>query len=166
MVVMLDVVRILDPVAGEELTAVMARTDPNEALARRAAPIAVMPDIAVTHGIPVAGDPNEIGARSRGTHVNDTRRRRRPDNDADADGGVSGGRRRRFVVGDFLFALRLILCILRVAGLSIALPTLLRIALRRRCVAVAGCGRSGIGAGNVKDQLGFGPENDFFLAGA
>ena len=74
------------PVAAVEAAAFVAWADPVRAGVRRTSPIAAMPNVVVVHGIPVAFDPNKLGARANRNDIM-PRRRRRPNLDSDGDLG-------------------------------------------------------------------------------
>ena len=80
--IMLDAAMIAVPVAGEIFVTVMMRNDPVRAHVRRSSPIAVMPPVMPTHGIPIAFHPDIIRARPRRLHVNYARARRWSDSDS------------------------------------------------------------------------------------
>ena len=81
-VAMLEVAVVAVPVASVVAAMFMARPDPVRADIRRATPIAAMPAVMSFDGIPVAFDPNEVGARADWNCV-DSRRRRSSNYDSD-----------------------------------------------------------------------------------
>jgi hypothetical protein len=91
-VVVLDAAVLAFPIAGEEALTVVTRAYPASALIGRASPIAAMPAIVATYGIPVAIDPEEPGAGADGTNGNDARRGRGTDYDSDRNLSESCGR--------------------------------------------------------------------------
>ena len=73
------------PITGIEPLAIMARADPTGAFIRRPAPIAFMPAIVSSGGIPVAANPDEFGSGLRGDDGDNARRGRRANTDANRD---------------------------------------------------------------------------------
>jgi hypothetical protein len=84
MVVFETTVRAI-PITGIEPLAIMARADPTGAFIRRPAPIAFMPAIVSSGGIPVAANPDEFGSGLRGDDGDNARRGRRANADANRD---------------------------------------------------------------------------------
>jgi hypothetical protein len=82
-VVMVQTAVIAIPIAGEIAFAVMVRDDPARAGVGRARPVAVVPAIVPSVGIPVAFDPDEILPWAAGNHGDHAGRRGRADLDAD-----------------------------------------------------------------------------------
>src|SRR5689334_7460033 len=87
-VVTIPIVRVTDagvlafPVALEPLAIFMTRTDPARSGVRSPCPVALVPDIAVVHGIPVAIHPGVAGAWSHRANRDHARRRWRPNPDS------------------------------------------------------------------------------------
>ena len=77
------------PVTDEIALAIVMRSDPTSALIRRPRPIALVPFVMVSHWIPVALDPNKLGARSLRRYRNNARRWRSTNADSDGDLCVS-----------------------------------------------------------------------------
>jgi hypothetical protein len=73
------------PITGIEPLAIMARADPTRAFIRRPAPIAFMPAIVPSDGIPVAANPDEFGSGLRGDDSDNARRGRRANTDTNRD---------------------------------------------------------------------------------
>jgi hypothetical protein len=91
-VVMIETAVVSVPVADVILAAFVSRPNPARSCIRRTRPIAIMPFIVVSDRIPIAVDPNEIGARGARNDTHDARRRRRADTDSNGNLGP-GGRR-------------------------------------------------------------------------
>src|ERR1700739_1705554 len=77
------------PITGIEPLAIMAWADPTRALIRRPAPVASMPAIVSSDRIPVAANPDELGAGLRGDDGDNARFGRRAN--ADANRALRGG---------------------------------------------------------------------------
>lgn len=84
-VIVFDAAMVAIPVSGEELLAIVTRSDPAGAFIRRTRPIARVPAIAAVHGVLITVYPNVTGTWSCGTDHNDPRRRRRSDANAYAN---------------------------------------------------------------------------------
>jgi hypothetical protein len=82
-VVVLDAAVLAFPIAAVEALTVVTRAYPASALVGRARPIAAMPTIVAANGIPVAIDPEELGAGADRANGNDARRGRGTDYDSD-----------------------------------------------------------------------------------
>src|SRR5689334_12334790 len=80
------------PVAIEPTFAVMMRHHPTCTGVRRAGPVALVPTIAITVGIPIAVDPNVFRARRHRPNRHYTRRGRRANPDSHGDLRGSGTR--------------------------------------------------------------------------
>ncbi len=78
------------PVAFKVLLALVTRAKPPAAFVRRTSPVAVMPRISRSVGIPVAFDKNVSGSRTSGLNPNYARGRRRSDSDAYVKIGSKG----------------------------------------------------------------------------
>src|SRR5438132_9736504 len=85
MMVVLHPAALTLPVAVIEALSIVARSHPASGRVYRAAPIAVMPLIVVTYGIPVAVHPGEFRTRTSRENANDSRWRRA---DSDSDGNL------------------------------------------------------------------------------
>jgi hypothetical protein len=70
------------PIAVVEPLSVMVRPHPASAFIWRAAPIALMPLVVVSHGIPIALDPNELRSRTVRHNTHHARRWRRANSDS------------------------------------------------------------------------------------
>jgi hypothetical protein len=81
--IVLDAAVLAFPIAAEEALTVVTRAYPASALVGRASPIAAMPAIVATNGIPVAIDPEELRAGADRANSNDARRGRGTDYDSD-----------------------------------------------------------------------------------
>jgi hypothetical protein len=92
MVVMLEMAAIAVPVACVIPAAFMARTDPAGSRVWRARPIAPMPSVMPSVGIPVAVNPDKLRPRTWRKHANHAWGRWRPD--ADSNGNLSRERQR------------------------------------------------------------------------
>jgi len=79
--VMLDAAMRAFPIAVIEPLSIVARADPASAFVGWLAPIAFMPAIVASGGIPVAADPDEFGSGLCGNHCDDTRFGRRTNTD-------------------------------------------------------------------------------------
>jgi len=77
------------PVAGEVLLPIMVRSDPVSAFVRRPRPIALMPFVVRSYGVPIALNPDEIRPRTPGKHGHDSGRRRCANPDPDGDLRIS-----------------------------------------------------------------------------
>jgi len=77
------------PIAGKELAAVVARTDPAGAEIRGSGPVSGMPPVAARDRIPVPVDPDIFGSRSPRHHAHDARRWRGTDSNTDGHLGAS-----------------------------------------------------------------------------
>jgi hypothetical protein len=82
-VVVLDAAVLAFPIAAVEALTVVTRAYPTSALVGRASPVAAMPTIVAAYGIPVAFDPEELGAGADRANGNDPRRGRGTDYDSD-----------------------------------------------------------------------------------
>src|SRR5690348_13783534 len=82
------------PIPGEIPLAVMMGPNPDGAFEGRTGPVALVPAVAMSDGIPIALNPNETGARSVRLDVHDGRRRgRRANLNADRNIRREGGAR-------------------------------------------------------------------------
>jgi hypothetical protein len=88
MVVMVKAAVIAVPIAGVILAAFMARSYPMRSLVWRPCPIAGVPFVMPSDGIPVALNPYKIRPWTSRNYTNYARRRRIPD--ADSNGNLSG----------------------------------------------------------------------------
>lgn len=82
-VVVFDAAVLAFPIAAVEALTIVTRAYPASALVGRASPIAAMPTIVATYGIPVAVDPEELRAGADGANSNDAGRGRGTDYDSD-----------------------------------------------------------------------------------
>jgi hypothetical protein len=82
-VVVLDAAMSSVPVARIELLTIVVRPYPMRSFIGWTCPVAVMPPIVVSDGIPIAFDPHEFRSRSRRHHMNDARPWRRSDPDSE-----------------------------------------------------------------------------------
>jgi hypothetical protein len=80
-VVMLPPATITLPITGEVSFSIIMRTYPVSTGVRRTRPIALVPFVMTPHRIPIALDPDEVGARTH-RHGNHSRRRRSSDPDS------------------------------------------------------------------------------------
>jgi hypothetical protein len=83
-VVMLEAAARAVPISDVELSAFVTRADPVSSRVGWASPIAAVPNVAATYGIPVAINPDIFWPRLHGTHVHHTRWRRLPNPNTDA----------------------------------------------------------------------------------
>ena len=88
--VVLDAAMFTFPIAVVEAFSVVARADPASTFIGWPAPIAFMPAIVTSGGIPVAADPDESGFGLRGDDGHNTRLGRSANADANRDLRVSG----------------------------------------------------------------------------
>jgi len=79
--VMLPPAAISVPVTGKVSFTIMMRSYPVSTDIRRTRPIALVPFVMTSHRIPIALDPDEVGARTH-RHGNHSRRRRSSDPDS------------------------------------------------------------------------------------
>ena len=82
-VVVLDAAVVSVPVARKKLLSVVMRPYPTSARIGRPGPVAVVPFIVISNGIPISFDPNEFGSRPRRDHMNYPRSWRRTNSDPD-----------------------------------------------------------------------------------
>src|SRR5579862_8608297 len=73
------------PVACEVLLPVMVWRNPTSALVRWPGPIALVPFVVTSHGVPIALDPDEVRPRTRRNHSHRSGRRRRTNPNADRE---------------------------------------------------------------------------------
>src|SRR5579871_3236869 len=85
MVVVFETAAIAVPVTCKILAAFMARPHPVGSLIRRPRPVARVPAVMPSIGIPVAIDPHKVGTRAPRNNTKHARRRRLSDIDADGD---------------------------------------------------------------------------------
>jgi hypothetical protein len=78
---MLMTAAIAFPVSWEEALSVVMRSHPKRAAIRRTSPVASMPFVMVSHRIPIALDPGEVGTGTAWHGVTHAWRRRRPNSD-------------------------------------------------------------------------------------
>jgi hypothetical protein len=88
--VVLDAAMFAFPIAVVEAFSVVARADPASTFIGWPAPIAFMPAIVTSDGIPVAADPDESGSGLRGHDGDNARFGRSANADANRDLRVSG----------------------------------------------------------------------------
>jgi hypothetical protein len=88
LVVVLFAAVISVPIAVIELAALIPGTHPASAGIRCASPVAFMPFVTVSYGIPVARDPEVFRTRTDRNNSHNTRRGRRPDSDSNGDLGT------------------------------------------------------------------------------
>jgi len=82
-VIMFEPSAISFPIAGIELSPIVAWSDPASFWIRNVCPVSAVPRIAASNRIPVAIDPHKIGAGPCWHNANDARRRRWSDSDSD-----------------------------------------------------------------------------------
>jgi hypothetical protein len=88
MVIVVVTALVSVPIAHKILFSIMARRDPARSRVRRSCPIAIMPSVDSAFRIPIAADPDELGAGLAWQNANDTGSRWRAD--SDSDGNLSG----------------------------------------------------------------------------
>jgi hypothetical protein len=84
-VVVFNPIAVPTPVPDEELLAVVTRLDPACAFVWRSSPVTVMPPVALARRIPVAADPNEVGAWPGRLHPEHSRSRWRTNSESNRD---------------------------------------------------------------------------------
>ena len=84
-VIVLNTAAISFPVTRVIPFAVVTRANPASALVGRPSPIAFMPLVMVSHGIPIGLDPHIFRAGTDRNHSHDPRGRGRPDSDSNRD---------------------------------------------------------------------------------
>jgi hypothetical protein len=84
-VIVLNPTAIPTPITEKELLAVVTRPDPVRACVRRSSPVTGMPLVLPPHRIPIAVDPNKVGAWAMWLYSHHSRLRWRANSDSERD---------------------------------------------------------------------------------